>query len=209
MSIISKTLRLLGLLLLLLLGLSAIAVAHIVYVSSMVPTKILGDGRVQVGSWELGIVSARGTWIIEGDRHGSPLNMWELECVREERLCWAAKAEITAGYLNAELERLEIKRWDNATLEFVTDATCVSYVYVINRSTERLTGRRVKKATTDERADALCGDVEPELRLSFVEGLTVVSELRHLHAPTAYSAAAASAWLFFILVWMVRIVRRY
>jgi hypothetical protein len=207
MSIVSKTLRLFGLLLLLLVGLFAIATAHIVYVSAMVPTSIMGDGRVHVGFWELGIVSARGTWIIEGHGHSSPLNMWDLQCVRDESLCYTAQAEITAGrYLNAELERLEIKRWDNATLEFVTDAACVSYVYVINRSTERLTGRRVKKTTTEE----MCRDIElePELRLSFVNGLTVVSELRHLHAPTPYSIAAATAWLLFILVWMVRVVRR-
>ena len=55
----------------------------------------------------------------------------------------------------------------------------------------------------------MCRDLEPELRLSFVNGLTVVSELRHLHAPTSYSVAASTAWLLFILIWMVHVVRRY
>ena len=122
-------------------------------------------------------MAASGTWTIEGQNHGSPLNMSHIQCLRSEGLCRAAEAYLTAGYLNAELELYEIKKWDSSTLEFVTDAACVTYEYVINRRTEKLTGRRLKKATTD----AYCQAVESDLQLSFVKAAAHLAEgLRRL-----------------------------
>ena len=139
-------------------------------------------------------MAARGTWTIEGQNHGSPLNMSHIQCLRSEGLCRAAEAYLTDGYLNAELELYEIKKWDSSTLEFVTDASCVTDEYVINRSTGKLTGRRLKKATTNPD----CRFVESDFQLSFV----------NQHAPTAFSIAAATAWVLFILFWIGRVVRR-
>jgi hypothetical protein len=110
---------------------------------------------------------------------------------------------LTAGYLNAELELYEIKKWDSSTLEFVTDAACVIYEYVINRSTEKHTGRRLKKATTD----AYCQAVESDLQLSFVNGLSVANIFK-TSTPQRHFLAAATAWLLFILVWIGRVVLR-
>ena len=204
MRIALKALRVLGLLGLLLLGLAAIFAAHLGYIASKVPAGILGEGRVYVDGWDRGFVAARGTWTIEGQNHGSPLNMSHIQCLRSEGLCRAAEAYLTDGYLNAELELYEIKKWDNSTLEFVTDAACVTYEYVINRSTEKLTGRRLKKATTNPD----CRFVELDLQLSFVNGLSVVKNLQDQHAPTAFSIAAATAWVLFILFWIGQVVRR-
>jgi hypothetical protein len=89
-------------------------------------------------------------------------------------------------------------------LEFVTDAACVTYEYVINRSTEKLTGRRPKKATTNPD----CRFVESDLQLKFVNGPSVVKNLQDQHAPTAFSIAAATAWVLFILFWIGRVVGR-
>lgn len=113
---------------------------------------------------------------------------------------------IVGGYLTAGLELYEIKKWDSTTLEFVTEAACVTYAYVINRSTEKLTGRRLKKATSDPTCRLIV--LETDLKLSFVNGLDVVRNLHDQHAPTGFSIAAATAWVLFVLVWIVRVVRR-
>lgn len=37
--------------------------------------------------WESGYLSARGTWIIEGDRQAHPLQTTEIHCYRDRRQC--------------------------------------------------------------------------------------------------------------------------
>jgi hypothetical protein len=182
MSILSKALRISGLLVLLLAGFAIILAAHIAYISDKVPVSLLGDGRVSVGGWDGGFVAASGTWTIEGDGHAFPLNVSEIHCVRDEERCYGAEARLSDRYLSAELERYAIRKWDNSTLEFVTEAQCVTYVYVINRSTERLTGRRLKKKPPPEICQGR--ELENDLKLSFVGGSSIVRNLQQQHAPT-------------------------
>jgi hypothetical protein len=206
MHIASKAIRVLGLLILLLLGMAAILAAHLGYIAQKVPLGIHGDGRVYTGGWDRGFIAANGTWTIESQGHAFPLNTSEIRCVKSDGLCYAAEARVSDGYLTAGLELYDIKKWDSTTLEFVTEAACVTYAYVINRSTEKLTGRRLKTATTDPTCQLIV--LEPDLKLSFVNGLDVVRNLHDQHAPTGFSIAAATAWVLFILVWIVRVVRR-
>ena len=145
MGVLSKAFRVLGLVLLLCVGLTAIFIAHAPYIFDKVPVSLAGNGRVEVGTWDSGVVVAQGTWTIDGQRHAYPMNMSEIHCVRQERRCYTAEARLTDRYLTAELEQYDIWKWDNSTLEFGAEKGCVTYVYAINRSTERLAGRRIKK----------------------------------------------------------------
>jgi hypothetical protein len=83
---------------------------------------------------------------------------------------------------------------------------CVLYVYVINRNTEKLTGRRVAKTTDNPTCKSIISS--PALRLSFVNGLDVVTKLRGEVAPTLISLPAATIWTGVILFWIWRVVRR-
>jgi hypothetical protein len=206
MHIAWKILRLFGLLILLFLGLGAILAAHIGYIATKVPVSILGDGSVNLYGWDQGFVSARGTWAMEGHDHALPLNMSDIRCVRAEEVCYVAEAHLDDGYLNAQLEIYHVEKWDSSTLEFGTDAACVTYAYVVSRSTEKLTGRRLKKATTDPICKSIV--IEPDVKLAFVNGLSVVRSLQDQHAPTFFSIAAATLWGLVILAWMVRVARR-
>jgi hypothetical protein len=112
---------------------------------------------------------------------------------------------LSDGYLSAESERYQIKKWDNSILEFVTETNCVSYVYVVNRSTARLTGRRLKKEPTDDNCKLV---LERDLALSFVDGFSVARSLQQQHAPSTYTLPAAVLWTLFIVAWAVRVIRR-
>jgi hypothetical protein len=206
MGIVGKSLRLVALFFLLLVGWMAIGALHLSAISYKVPVMPLGDGRVLTGSWDQGFVLARGTWTIDGEKHAFPLNMSEINCVKARNVCNAAEARVSDDWLEAAHEEYNITKWDNSTLEFVSDATCVSYVYVINRSTEKLTGRRIAKATSDP----ICQSVvlSPELRLSLVNGLDVVNKLRSEHSPTIFSTVLATVWAAFILGWIWLVIRR-
>lgn len=115
-------------------------------------------------------------------------------------------AQLSDNWLVADLDFYDITKWDNTTLEFVTDAFCVSYVYIINRNTEKLTGRRLAKTTDDPTCRPIVSS--PVLRLSFVNGLDVVNKLRSEVAPTMISTALATIWAILVLFWIWRVVRR-
>ena len=206
MSIVAKSLSVLALLLLLVIGWCLIAVFHFLYISSEVPVSILGQGRVDTRSWDQGFVVADGTWAIDGEKHAFPLNVSEIRCIKQDRQCYAAGARLQDNWLTADLDFYNITKWDDDTLEFVTDATCISYLYVISRNTEKLTGRRGAKTTDDPVCKSI--GVSPELRLSFVNGLDVVRKLRDEAAPTMISSAVATIWSVLILIWIWRVVRR-
>jgi hypothetical protein len=206
MGIAGKSLRVVALLFLLVVGWIAIGALHLFAISYKVPVMPLGDGRVLTGSWDQGFVLARGTWTIDGEKPAFPLNMSEINCVKARSVCNAAEARVSDDWLEAAHEEYNITKWDNSTLEFVSDATCVSYVYVINRSTEKLTGRRIAKATSDPVCQSVV--LSPEVQLSFVNGLDVVDKLRSEHSPTIFSTVLATVWSLFILFWIWRVVRR-
>ena len=206
MSIAGRSFRVLALLLLLLLGWAAIGALHLLVVSHNVPVIPLSFGRVITDSWDQGFVAADGTWTIDGEKHAFPLNSSQIRCFKESSVCYAAQAQLSSdNYLAAYLEFYKITKWDNSTLEFVEDAICVSYVYVINRSVEKLTGRRVAKATDDP----TCQLTErSDLRLSFVSGSEVVDKLRSQYAPIIQSTLLATAWAMFILFLIWRVARK-
>jgi hypothetical protein len=145
----------LALLVLLFFGWYIIASIHFVSIWSKVPVDILSQGSVYTGGWDQGFVTASGTWVLDGEKHAFPINMSEIQCFKENSRCYAAGARLSNNYLVAELDFYNVTKWDNSTLEFVTDARCVSYVYVINRNTEKLTGRRVAKTTDDPTCKSL------------------------------------------------------
>src|SRR5687767_13102691 len=125
MSIASKSLRVFALLILLVLGLAGIVVATNSYTSSKVPVGLLGDGSVFLGQWDDGLVVARGTWALDNEASGIPLNTHEIHCVQSEGRCLDAEAAIFLGQLSATLSTYDITRWDTGTLEFRSDAVCV------------------------------------------------------------------------------------
>jgi hypothetical protein len=185
-----------------LLGLSAI---HGYMVEVAVPVNLLGDGRVDVASWDEGYISTTGTWVIDQEQRATPLNASLIKCYRGTRECFEAQASVFQGYLAPELIRYPIQRWDGASMEFNQDLPCVTYTYVIDRGTQRLTGRRLKKESHAEGCGLI---IETDLRLSFVNGLDVVKALRRQNSPTALFLIIGTAFVFAMFAWIALVIRR-
>ena len=79
------------------------------------------------------------------------------------------------------------------------------YTYVIDRATQKLSGRRLKKEAAPGECDLI---IQNDLRLSFVNGLDVVNQLRREKAPTAVFLIIGTAFTLLMLAWMWKVVRR-
>lgn len=70
-------------------------------------------------------------------------NLSSIVCFREQNFCQVADANVSAGvlggvYLDADVNSYDIKRWDASTIEYQSEAVCVTYAYIIDRATEKL-----------------------------------------------------------------------
>ena len=229
MAIASKAKRLAAIVVLMLVGLCVIVVGWIFAVDHILPTPVglHSFAQVDVGSWDKGFVSAEGTWQAERKHDrilyltlNRPLNISKITCVRQSGFCEVVTATLDQSssgyYLSMEAGRAEIKNWTTTTLEFsVGDPSfqCFIETYVINRSTNTVTGLSTASGKCDVSKGAPATDMEP-LKLSFVGGSDLALKTRlDEHAPTLalirYIAATVTiAWLLFSTTWIVRVMRR-
>lgn len=117
-------------------------------------------------------VSAKGTWIMEGEEQGLPLQSSEIECRRELGLCIEATAIIMEGnHLTVWLEVNRVERWDD--YEIVTrprEHECTRYTLRISRSQRSVTGLRSTKKTA-----GTCLHIEAkDFRLKLEDGLVAL-----------------------------------
>ena len=208
--VLKKLFKVLGIIALTLVGLIGIVAIHSAVINERVPVGLLGNGKVFVGNWDNGFVHAKGTWVIDGERSAHSLNLSSILCLREQNLCHVADASVSDGvmggtYLDADVNTYDIKRWDASTIEYNTEAVCVTYAYVIDRATEKLIGRRLKKP---DAKDDVCGSVGSDYSLSFVNGLDVVERLRQERAPNTISIVSATAFGLLMLAWAWRVIRK-
>ena len=126
-----------------------------------------------------GYVNATGTWVIEGDNQGFPLQSTEIHCERELKRCTSATAQVMMGtQMYAHLDTYEIVSWEKTRVVFVdTSPSCVSYIYTIDLATKSVSGVRKKKPNaTGALGD--CSTYDKELRLSLRGGLEVTKKLQ-------------------------------
>jgi hypothetical protein len=206
--VLKKFFKVLGIVGLTIVGLLGIVALYASDVELRVPVDLGGDGKVHVDGWDRGYVSAKGTWVIDGERHAYPLNISDITCWRDSQLCYVADAHVSergSNYLDADVTLHDIKRWDASTIEYTDDAVCTTYSYVIDRTTQKIIGRRFKK---DNATDELCGPTSADLRLSLVKGWDVVQALRRERAPNTISIIVATAFVLLMLAWGWRVIRK-
>jgi len=102
--------------------------------------------------------SARGTWVFESsnEKMAHPIQMTEIKCYRNKKLCFEATANIADDILDVTSEIYDVERWDD--YEIVTkpyDYECVRYVLRINRQQ-----RSVKKLRTTISSKDICKKVD-------------------------------------------------
>lgn len=116
------------------------------FIDSDTKVKLPSGPLVYTDAWERGYVSAEGTFTIDNDRQAFPLQVTKIQCLRDVKECTAARAEVAFGnMLHVELSTHPIALWNDTTVHFREDATCVQYVYTIDRADKRVFGTRTKK----------------------------------------------------------------
>jgi hypothetical protein len=112
--------------------------------------------------------SAKGTWVIEGQEQGIPLQTTEIQCYKEMNQCFEATAMLQDGdYLASWLDTHEIDRWDDVEIVTKRDLNCVRYTMRISRVQKTVSALRAKinDSTT-------CKSVQdPDLRLRLADGM--------------------------------------
>ncbi|WNJ90075.1 hypothetical protein [Bosea sp. 685] len=178
-------------------GTVAVFSTMFVYVGTQVPVNIRMGGKVSDNSWDAGLVSASGTWVIENEKQAFPLQYTELRCFRAESACRSATAEVSfGGTLTVDMDYYEVARWTNDTIIFTTSAQCVSYTYTISRASARIVGIRTPKKTTDDTCLQSMG--KDTLQLSLKDGFRVQMALEE----AARGRAQPFVWTALAILWM-------
>jgi hypothetical protein len=134
--------------------LAAIVLLVVVFISGLYAglvvsapsSKLWGEGKVYVDSWDQGFVSASGTWVMAPDQLFYPMNVSAIKCFRDQKTCYDAQATISQyGFLQSDLTTFPIVRWDSSTIQFGETTTCFNSIYEIDRATETLSGRETAK----------------------------------------------------------------
>jgi hypothetical protein len=151
-------------------------------IESRVPVTLPASTEViQLGD---GYAKASGTWVIDGDKQGFPLQTTEITCERELKRCTSATAQIMLGkQLAANLDSYEITSWEKGRIVFFDDSpNCVSYVFTIDLASKSVAGvRRPKPSATAAIGD--CSVFSKELRLYLRNGSDVAKQLRDEAVP--------------------------
>jgi hypothetical protein len=150
--------------------------------------------HVFVVLWDRGYVSAKGTWVIVGEKSGLPLQTTEINCHKDLGLCFESTAilNVENSFLSVSPNHYKIERWDRHEILTKPDnsAQCVRYTMRIGRLKKSATGLRLR--TNDKRE---CKDFSPELHLKLVDGLEVMKQVRTEYGEKLKGVMQAPAWI--------------
>ena len=186
----------------LVLGWVAVIVLAAVVVEFRVPVTLpprFGAGLTRLSG---DYVRVDGTWTINGEPQGDPVQTTQVRCERLQNRCSGATALIQGGVfekriLNVVTEEYDVVSWSASQIVFRNDAAiCVDYIYTIDLLTEAVAGRRVRKSTSPK-ADELCALLEDDLRLTLVDGYELSRKWRRDALPWFGRLAGLPFGLFF------------
>ncbi len=183
--------------------------------SSSVPA-VLGNTRtIYDHSWDdLGYVQANGTWVMENDEIGSPLNEVRIGCYRDLGHCFVATAELmplssnSRPMLVADLARFPISRWDRDVIVFAESNGCVRYSVTISRISQSITARR--EPDPNPMVGACTVPMDAVLLTSVQDGQAVWQRISREESSRGapWFWAALAAWSLYILWRLVRLWQR-
>jgi len=116
-------------------------------------------------------ISYKGTWVIENEEHGTPLNSSNILCTKQTGKCTESRAYIFQNSLFVATDFHKIISWDSNFIVFENDdAICAKYTYTINVKKSELSGIKEIKNNDDE----MCKDKNSKkLNLKLVDGYDV------------------------------------
>lgn len=119
-----------------------------------------------------GHVSVEGTWYIKEQKQAFPLQVSTIECYGQTNSCTGSTAIIMGGnMLHTFIDNFKILKWDKNYISIVDNSPmCVDYLYTIDLSQEKTTGKRVLKNNS-----ASCSGMEQTLHMELRNGIDAES----------------------------------
>jgi len=91
------------------------------------------------------IISAQGTWVIEGERIAEPINIAVITCRKNEGICYQSDARITKSlfavdnqYLDLQYGTYKITSWNDEEVLAEDESLCRTTVLNINTTTKQV-----------------------------------------------------------------------
>lgn len=100
---------------------------------------------------DAGLLSVRGTWTLQDEKMGFPIQTTTLQCQRSAGNCFETTAVIVKGkyVMPLELVQLPVLSWQNKLVVVEgASAVCTATKYFLNIENEQVTGLRTKKENT-------------------------------------------------------------
>lgn len=120
---------------------------------------------------QVGYVKVQGSWILEDEQSGFPIQTTTILCVRDTLTCIEATAILPDPkfLFPVELNVLTVTKWDDDAIAFEGQtAQCISYSYLISIRTQTATGLRKRRSDV---SDLICQQSDPRpLRMRMVGG---------------------------------------
>jgi hypothetical protein len=152
-----------------LLGTAFVLIVSELIITSSVPVS-LSKGVNFIDS-QNEFLSYEGTWVIENEQHGTPLNSSSISCTKQTGKCTESRAYIFQNSLFVATDFHKILNWDSNFIVFENDdAICAKYTYTINVEKSELSG--IKEIKNNEHET--CKDKNlKKLNLKLVDGYDV------------------------------------
>lgn len=135
----------------------------------------LSSLNVYTDGWGEGYFKAAGTWVIEQNTMGNPIQTTEIQCYEPAKVCVEATAELGKDdFLFVSSANHRIERWDK--YEIVTSPKefgCVRYTMRVLREQKSVTASRIRT-----KIDGECNHAENELHLRLDDGFKIQRELQ-------------------------------
>ncbi|QSR42107.1 hypothetical protein HUI95_03195 [Aeromonas dhakensis] len=115
-----------------------------------------------------GHVSVEGTWYIKEQKQAFPLQVSTIECHGQTNSCTGSTAIVMSGnMLHTFIDNFKILKWDKNQISIVDNSPmCFDYLYTIDLSQEKMTGKRVLKNNS-----ASCSGMEQTLHMELRNGI--------------------------------------
>ena len=155
-----------------LLGTAFVLILSQLILKNSVPVMLSNNTKFNMIDSEIGILNYEGTWVIENEEHGTPLNSSNISCTKQTGKCTESRAYIFNNSLFVKSDTHQILSWDSNFIVFQNDfAICATYIYTIDIQKSELSG--IKKIKNTDKEICSNGKAGNNLKLKLVDGYDV------------------------------------
>jgi hypothetical protein len=142
-----------------------------------VPVMLSNNTKFNMIDSENEYLNYEGTWVIENEEHGTPLNSSNISCTKQTGKCIESRAYIFNNSLFVKTDTHQILSWDTNFIVFENDvAICAKYTYTIDVQKSQLNG--IKEIRNTEKEICSNGLAGKNLKLKLVDGYDVWAKER-------------------------------